>query len=302
MKDDSFNEVRQRGRFDFPIEFHYVDYNHPRFNMPYHWHIEYEIMYLIDGEFSISLNETEIKMTPGSFLFIPDGVVHGGVPVSKNCVYECIVIDINKLLKDNIVQHSQIEAILNHELYIINYFDDSHPAIQKILKNLFIAMHSQKTGYEFIVTGMLYSFIGEILKNQLYHKNTTYSLAINRHHICQIKQAFNLINTQYALPLTLNDLSTAAGLSPNYFCKFFQKMTHRTPIDYLNYYRIEIACQKLSSSDLSITDIAYSTGFNDLSYFIKIFKRYKGISPRKYQKQLTTITYENTFDKHYVIS
>ena len=62
-------------------------------------------------------------------------------------------------------------------------------------------------------------------------------------------------------------------------------MTRRSPIDYLNYYRIETACLRLSSTEESITDIAYGCGFNDLSYFIKIFKKYKGVSPRKYRTE-----------------
>ena len=74
-------------------------------------------------------------------------------------------------------------------------------------------------------------------------------------------------------------------MTPKYFCRFFLEMTHRTPIDYLNYQRIEHACYQLVTTDASITDIAYSCGFNDLSYFIKTFKKYKGITPGKYASQ-----------------
>ena len=45
-----------------------------------------------------------------------------------------------------------------------------------------------------------------------------------------------------------------------------------------------MACKKITNSDASITDIAYSCGFNDLSYFIKTFKKIKGITPRKYKE------------------
>ena len=69
---------------------------------------------------------------------------------------------------------------------------------------------------------------------------------------------------------------------------FFKKMTNRTPIDYLNVYRIEMASKKIINTDLSITDIAFSCGFNDLSYFIKTFKKITGITPRKYKEQLFT--------------
>ena len=82
----------------------------------------------------------------------------------------------------------------------------------------------------------------------------------------------------------LNDLAQAANLTPNYFCRFFQKVTHRSPIDYLNRYRIEMASIQLMKTTNSITDIAFSCGFNDLSYFIKLFHRYKGMAPLKYRQ------------------
>ncbi|MFR7899352.1 MAG: helix-turn-helix domain-containing protein [Ruminococcus sp.] len=55
-------------------------------------------------------------------------------------------------------------------------------------------------------------------------------------------------------------------------------------MDYLNRQRIERACYEMSTTDDSITDIAYRNGFNDLSYFIRTFKKYKGTTPGKYKK------------------
>ena len=69
------------------------------------------------------------------------------------------------------------------------------------------------------------------------------------------------------------------SMSPKYFCRFFSEMTHQTPMDYLNRQRIEQSCYELSTTDDSITEIAYRNGFNDLSYFIRTFKKYKGITP-----------------------
>ena len=59
-------------------------------------------------------------------------------------------------------------------------------------------------------------------------------------------------------------------------------MTHHTPIEYLNICRIEHACYQLITTGDSVTDIAFNCGFNDLSYFIKTFRRYKGTTPKRY--------------------
>jgi AraC-like DNA-binding protein len=58
---------------------------------------------------------------------------------------------------------------------------------------------------------------------------------------------------------------------------------HRSPIDYLNYYRIECASYFLVSSDMTVAEIAQHCGYNDSSFFIKQFRKYKGTTPRKYR-------------------
>ena len=55
-----------------------------------------------------------------------------------------------------------------------------------------------------------------------------------------------------------------------------------TPVDYLNYYRIERACHILTTTELPVTEVAYRCGFNDSSYFVKTFRKYMGITPRAY--------------------
>ena len=62
-------------------------------------------------------------------------------------------------------------------------------------------------------------------------------------------------------------------------------MTHKSPMNYLNFYRIERACYQLIHSDSSIIEISVNCGFNDVGYFIKTFRKYKGTTPSKYRKQ-----------------
>ena len=103
--------------------------------------------------------------------------------------------------------------------------------------------------------------------------------------ILQLKQVLEFIEKNYANPITLQELSASVSMSPKYFCRFFSEMTHQTPVDYLNRQRIEEACLQLAATDDSITEIAYRNGFNDLSYFIRTFKKYKGMTPGKYTRR-----------------
>src|SRR5699024_6376091 len=97
-----------------------------------------------------------------------------------------------------------------------------------------------------------------------------------------------LIHTQYSEPLTLEDLSRQAGLSPKYFCRVFRQLTGRTPIDYLLYYRVECAAEMLCASQDSITDVAMACGFGDAGYFDRMFRRFKGKTPGEFRRAYGT--------------
>ena len=64
------NEDRPRGTYEFPFEFHHIDENHPRYIMSYHWHVEYEIIRILSGEFTVTLDEKSFKATQGDVIFV----------------------------------------------------------------------------------------------------------------------------------------------------------------------------------------------------------------------------------------
>ncbi|AIY83759.1 MAG: helix-turn-helix domain-containing protein [Clostridium baratii] len=283
MKYFDYKENKQHGTFDFPIEFYHVTPNHSRYNMPYHWHTECEIIRILEGEFILFIDEDKIVARKNDLLFIHGGIFHGGLP--NNCIYECIVFDMKLLLKDNHACTKQIYDIINHNKVIAPKLPSNIKDLNTCCTSLFESMRLKNIGYEFITQGSLYYLIGAILENKLYMKNDNHTKK-TKERFLQFKNVITLIENEYQNPLTLEDLSRASGMSPKYFCRFFHEMSHKTPIEYLNYYRIEIACEQLLATELSITEIALNCGFNDVSYFIKTFKKYKGLTPKKYLKSL----------------
>ena len=276
----NYRENRQRGTVDFPIEFHHVSINHPQYNMPIHWHVEYEIIRVLEGELVLTLDEQKFVLSKGFAIFIPAGAVHEGKP-SPNCIYECIVFDMNMLLNKSDSCCKLIHKIMNHEIELQLNFSNFCNNIHKILDTLFDVMSHKNLGYELVVQGCLYQFLGEIFDKE-YYSSTPTQTQRDVKRIVQLKQALEFMESSYANQVSLQEISDSVNMSPKYFCRFFQEMTHRTPFDYLNYYRIERACYQLLTTNQTITEVAYSCGFNDLSYFIKTFKKYKGITPKKY--------------------
>lgn len=281
MNRSAYQERIARGTFDFPIEFHHVDSIHPRYQMPFHWHIEYEFLLVLSGHMQLFLDEKTLNLNPGDAVLISDGVVHGAIP--NNCIYQCIVLDFSRFLEDSTLS-GEIQSILNHNVRLYD-FHQNGSVLNGIIRDLFMTISKAYNGYEFVVKGILFQMVGQIIRHRLFEQ---VGPTAGSRRVKQFKKVLRKIRHDYSKSLTLNDLSEVLGVSPKYFCRFFKEMSGRTPIDYLNYYRIECAADQLLSTDQSVTEIALNCGFSDLSYFIKTFKKYKGCSPRKFKSSDTT--------------
>lgn len=281
MHDLDHNEDRPRGTYEFPFEFHHIEFNHPRYVMSYHWHVEYEIIRILEGTLTVTLDEKSFTAVAGDIIFIHSGILHSGIPA--DCVYQCIVFDGNTFLKHNSVCSGYMQKIIHQEMMIYHHFTEKYNEIRNTVDQIFDAVWKRPAGYELSVIGQFYHFFGLVFGNHYYLDGVTKARRDYK-RILQLKQVLEFIEHNYAAPLTLQQLSASVSMSPKYFCRFFSEMTHQTPMDYLNHQRIEQACYQLSTTDDSITEIAYRTGFNDLSYFIRTFKKYKGITPGKYKR------------------
>lgn len=277
-----YKENEIRGTFNFPVEFYFITPEDSRYNMHYHWHTEIEIIRILKGEFPLILNDQIVYAKKNDIVFISPEVLHGGLP--KDCIYECIVIDMSMFLKSNNICTNYLKEMIDKKI-IIRYDIHKNENIKIHLNNMFECLNTKNTGYEFLIQGYLYVIFGIVIENKLYIKNIDIATK-NKKRIEQLKKVLEFIEQEYDKPITLEDLASKTNLNPKYFTKIFNQMTGKSPIQYLNSYRIEIACNMLLSTDLSITDICLSCGFNDLSYFIKIFKKEKNMSPKKFRSSV----------------
>ena len=262
MKISSFLEKNPRGTPDFPVELYIVDESHPRYNMQFHWHSDIEIICVFKGTLLLTLNDTHYNVRKGESILVPGGVAHGAVPVE--CEYECLRFsksilyaapDIKKLIKTKLLY--PVEFSQNREI-----------------EQLFSLMR-QEVIDKLKLMSYIFSVVDEAIKRQ------DGSRIISEEKIERIKPAIVYIEDNYHTHITVADLAKECLMSTNYFSKYFKEVTDSTPVEFLNKHRLEAACEMLLSGH-SVTDTAFSCGFNDLSYFIHIFKKEMGISPKKY--------------------
>lgn len=275
-----YNELKSRGRYDLPMELYHIDVNHPKYEMAYHWHSEFEIIRILAGSLKVRLNSREFVATEGDIIFVNSETVHGATP--DNCIYECIVLAHEVLAVNDKVCGQLISNLVEHVVAVNDHFKSNEKRISDSVNHLFDIMNSNASYFEAI--GALYSVFGVILKDKLYKASSGFAKEDTVKN-SKLKKVLSFMRKNYSAPLTLEQISEVAGMSPKYFCYFFKEMTQKTPINYLNTYRIERAARKLLTTDLSVTDIAYGCGFNDLSYFIKTFKSIKGITPNGLRKK-----------------
>lgn len=285
MRYSGYHENKTRGTFGFPIQLYYVDNNHPQYEMPFHWHMECELILILEGEFNLTVNSVKHTLKKGQSAFIPSEFIHGGTP--NNCIYECVVFDMESFLKQSPQCIEKYNAAMDSASIKEEIFN-SDTMTGRIVDSLFENMEKEADTYTFTTTGLLWQLMGNILSKA----SPTVSTAQNTYRKnAQIKKVLTKIKNEYSTQLTLEDLAKEAQLNPQYFCKAFKNVTGKTPIDYLNYYRIESAAEELSASYKSVTDIALSCGFNDLSYFNRLFKRQKNMTPTAYRKKSRWIVY-----------
>ena len=279
----SYNEIMQRGTLEFPIELYHIDKNHPKYEMASHWHSEIELIRVLKGKLNVKLYNREYIVKEHEFIVVNSETVHGAYAIDE-CVYECIVLHMELLSVQDSGCRYFIESILNQENRITEHIESNNTEFSDAINKLFNTMKTRSSGYKFKVIGALYELFGIIIDNHMYSIVSETSIP-NDNNIPKLKNVLSYIRSNYDKPITLDDMASCAGISPKYFCSLFRKMTRKSPVEYLNSYRIERASRKLLNSDLSITEIAYGCGFNDLSYFIKTFKQLKGVTPSHFRKE-----------------
>ncbi len=284
MVKGAYDENFERGTLVFPFDYHYINLSHPRFVMPFHYHIDHELIRILKGSLSIAVNEKRYLLEEGDYLFIADGAVHGGRTGSLDDVYECVVFNLGRIFDNDKPCNIDLKKLSGHQVRPRELYRKKEDPLKTHLLDLFFDTVKKRNPHDTLLAqGLLLSFIGRLFSDRDF---VSYDPALSSNlmrHLNKSSVIFRYIFDNFGSDITLDDLSDAVGLSPKYFCRFFKELTGTRPIDYVNRFRIESACVRLSLPRESINQIAYACGFKDPAYFTKLFKRYKGVTPKEYR-------------------
>lgn len=237
-----------------------------------HFHDDYEIYFLLDGNTNYFIGDEIFHIHPGSFVFIPSGILHK--TDSEECMTnERFLINIQLSALDNDIKNVLLELSKKRVVYIekndINFF-----------KDMIYKIENEYDSHKPFRIALIRSLIGELLV-MIYRKNRPYKPKLSETEEL-IQKISEYISTNFAENLTLPTLSKKFGISESYLSRTFKKLSGIGLTEYITSVRITNAEKILKNEAVSITDTALRCGFNDSNYFSGVFKKIKGITPLKY--------------------
>ncbi len=139
----------------------------------------------------------------------------------------------------------------------------------------------RESGFQFVATAVFMQLVGHLSRCYGRTKNA------DSQSLLRIAETISHIETHFTEPVQLDDLVDISGMSRRSFLRAFESALGCTPIAHLIQLRINRASVLLTTTDRSITDIAYDVGFNDSNYFSRQFRKSLGVTPRDFRQQRT---------------
>ena len=176
---------------------------------------------------------------------------------------------------------------LQHKLNSIIHLKFERPQIvTHILKTMHEELENRSAGYQETVDYYFRLFLIECCRQALNRKIQRTS-PYTHGKFRQLEDVRHYIDRNFTKPLSLNQLAKRAGrLNPNYLSRRFKEYTGQTVMEYINHRRIEMSLVLLRSDvNSKILQVSMQCGFNDISYFNRMFKKIVGVTPSEYRDQ-----------------
>lgn len=248
-----------------------------------HWHEEVEFLYIEEGEAVFNIDMENINAKQGQCILINSESIHSGYSINKkSCYYQAVVFNLNFLSCElyDACQSKFIDPLLKkiYKFPTLLTNEDSK-AIDEI-KEIISLYNKKDYGWEIMIKSSLLKVIGLVASNRELKGKIN---SPKNYKIELIKKILSYIQLNYSEKIYIQELAAEVNMNTYYFCWFFKTITGKTPIEYINHFRVEQAARILKNEDRKISDVALDVGFENLSYFIKKFKEYKGDTPGRFK-------------------
>ena len=262
-----------------PFSIHHTHVGGDNTNALYlHCHPEAEFFILDKGDISFCIENDSFDLHTGDTVFIPPNLIHNAVKIPGNdCTYDALVFSLPWAcgIYANTIINSRENAVM--------IFRSQDAQSNEILSRL-----SAFKNYAVLpVRRYELKLQGEIMISlqEIYDRISEKSLFEPKDATLRsgIQASVDYMLNNFDKDLTLAEIARASGYSEGRFCHIFKEITGYTPFTYLNRIRIIKASEKIIITNEKITNIASENGFENMSYFNRVFRKHMGMSPKEYR-------------------
>ena len=287
---EAAREIRSRGTFLFPFEQYITDDKDGSFYVSPHWHPEAEILCLLNGSARVVIDGQVLFPSAGSILFINQREIHHLTSQGPGLSYNAFVFPLEFLSfqHEDYCQQAWILPLLKGQTVFPRILEPGHPCqpeAMKILERLSMVQSQQAPGCQLAVKALLYQLLSCLVQENSLMASPPSPTEAQAKKLEILRQMLSYMGEHLQERITLNDISSRFYMTPNYFCRFFKENLGQTPMNCLNGLRLEKACRLLAETDMQVLEVCLSCGFNNLSYFIRLFHRQLGMSPSRYRAE-----------------
>ncbi len=252
-----------------------------------HWHKEMECIYIRKGRGTFQINKTTIIGHEGDLILIEKEAIHH-IRSSRRDVlhFESIVFDLKMMqcVIEDLCQIAFVEPLIKKKVKFNPIVRTQERYYKEISQSFFyiLKVYQEKEAYYYVaLKAALFQFFYQLLRGgymEMAQEEET-------RQIEAMKIVLDYIHTHYSESVTAKEMADMVHYSEYHFMKLFKAYTGKTLISYINEYRIERSKYELLKTNQTIDEIADRVGFCTTSYYIQLFQRIEGLTPKKFRKE-----------------
>ena len=259
----------------FPFKLFLFEGHSGKYIREKHWHRSIEIFAVQEGELDFILDTTHYHLGEGEFIIVNSNEVHA---IHANRPNHTIVLQIPL---------NQFASYFTGEQFI--WFSHSERTYDEQVACLIFRMYKvyrmQTDGYDFEILSMFYQLLHILVKK--YRKlDVQDELLKSNQQLNRLGMITSYLKDHYMEDISLGKLAGIFGYSPSYLSKMFSQEMGESLILYITNKRIEKAKEYMKNSEISLADVAFMVGYDDYTYFSRVFKKSTGMNPRNYRIEL----------------
>lgn len=286
LTDENMMETIQHGSKEYPFHFYYDNLELFDFHcIEWHWHTEFEFVYVETGTVYFGISDKQFALSEGQGVFINSKILHRYFSQGKAIVPNFVLMPVFIAAQDSLIYQKYVLPIMASPMdYQIFSSDIPWQAQALSLMREMMAAQEKASDVE-LVSSYLIQKIWHILyqNTDVEHmgKKENYSASSQ----ARLQLMMQYIHQKFAYNISLSDIADQAKVSKSTALNLFQRYLGISPVTYLINYRLQEAAKLLASTEKKVTVISKDTGFDNVDYFCKAFKKYYKLTPTEYRKK-----------------